>query len=229
MKILIVDDHALFRAGFELLLSQLLLPSEAQIHITQAANARQAIGMISAGNSYDLVLLDWYMPEMQGIEALQSLRHALSHGRLVVLSGDQNPKLVQQCIEHGAAGFIPKDSPTELLYHALQVITNGGVYLPALIEQKDHALVGVTSSTMGVAEPSSYLKSFSTHFSTLSPRQCEVFKAMARGLPNKLIARELGISEDTVKQHLSAVYQVLNVHNRTEAVYLISQLGLSIT
>lgn len=225
MKILIVDDHALFRAGLELLLSQ-LLPNSVPIHISQAANARQALAMISSGNHYDLVLLDWYMPEMQGLEALLALRDLLAHGRVVVLSGDQNPKLVQQCIEHGAAGFIAKDSPTEQLYHALSVVASGGVYLPSVAEA-GHVAAGAQLA-VGMVEYSHHLKPFAEHFPVLSPRQCEVFKAMARGLSNKMIARELSVCEDTVKQHLSAVYQVLKVRNRTEAVYLMSQLGLSV-
>lgn len=228
MKILIVDDHALFRAGLELLLTQLLASSEASLHISQAANGRQAIGMMAAGNAYDLVLLDWYMPEMQGVEALLSVRSHLPQGRLVVLSGDPHPKLVQQSIEHGATGFIPKDSPTDELAHALEVVVSGGVYLPKLLNNVHELDVTSLSSTSGTSSQVKPLKSINELFPSLSARQCEVFNAMARGLSNKLIARELNICEDTVKQHLSAVYQELNVHNRTEAVYLVSQLGLSI-
>lgn len=159
------------------------------------------------------------MPQMQGIDALSAIQSALPKARVVIVSGDQNPLLVRQCIEHGAAGFIAKDSPTTQLYHALQVMIGGGVYLPTLTTQTDAALSGYVRD----------LISFTQYFPALSPRQCEVFKAMARGLSNKAIARELSITEDTVKQHLSAVYQVLSVSSRTEAVYLISQLGLIIT
>lgn len=226
MKILIVDDHALFRAGLELLLTQILSSADNALHISQAANVRQALDMIAAGNTYDLVLLDWYMPDIQGVEAILSVRTQLPRGRLVVLSGDTHVKLVQQSIEHGAAGFIAKDSQTEELAHALEMIVNGGIYLPsALFENPQNFLTSTSSSSN---TPIHQLKSITDFFPLLSPRQCEVFNAMARGLSNKLIARELNICEDTVKQHLSAVYQVLQVHNRTEAVYLISQLGLSI-
>lgn len=213
MKLLMIDDHALFRSSFELLLGVLLPPMFSRLHMTQAANVPQALSSVATGNSYDLVFVDWYMPHMSGIEALTRLREALPDARLVVLSGDTSPKLMHQCIEYGASGFIPKDSTANQLTAALSIIMGGGVYLPSYVPSS------VCSKSQG-------LKTLMDKYSALSVRQCEVFAEMARGLPNKIIARQLDITEDTVKQHLSAVYQILKVRNRTEAVYLVSQLNI---
>lgn len=218
MKVLIVDDHALFRVGLEMLLSQLVSP----LQVSQAANAHQALGMIAAGNAFDLVILDWNMPKMSGMDALLAVREALPKGRVVVLSGEQSPTMIRLCIDNGAAGFIPKDSSTGQLTAALNTIANGGIFLPPMVQ---FSMSGNSDTIQVNASP---MSSIAECFPDLTSRQCDVLTLMARGLPNKVIARELALSEDTVKQHLSAVYQLLGVHNRTEAVYTLSQRSLRI-
>ena len=217
MKILIVDDHALFRTGLGLLLSQLV----PYVQVSQASNAAQALAMLTTGNHFDLVLLDWHMPSMPGMDALLAIREALPHGRVVVVSGEQSPAIIRACVDNGAAGFIPKDSSTDQLTAAIRVITDGGIFLPSLAQ---FAMGQASHGTEAAAQ----MHSVGEIFPSLTARQSDVLRCMARGLPNKLIARELGITEDTVKQHLSAVYQALAVHNRTEAVYAISQRGIRI-
>lgn len=217
MKILIVDDHALFRVGLGLLLSQLV----PYVQVSQASNAAQALAMLSTGNHFDLLILDWHMPSMPGMEALLAIREAMPQGRVVVVSGEQSPTIIRACIDNGAAGFIPKDSSTDQLTAAIRVITDGGVFLPSLAQ---YAMAHTHDDTNAAAR----MHGVDEVFPSLTARQSDVLRCMARGLPNKLIARELGIMEDTVKQHLSVVYQVLAVRNRTEAVYAISQRGIRI-
>ena len=219
MKILIIDDQSLFRAGLSLLLAQLLSAVEGGAQITQAESAQQAIDIIKSGNNFDLALLDWYMPGMEGMEALIELRNRMPSGRIIVMSGDLNPAVIQAAVDNGSAGYIPKDTPTDELTKALQLVAGGGVYFPVVALQESISDTVITGNVAQTIEAS---------FPKLTARQCDVLKAMVKGLPNKSIARELNIAEDTVKQHLSAVYQCLNVQSRTQAVFLISRLGLLI-
>ena len=215
MNILIVDDHALFRCGLQMLLQQLVSP----IEVEHAGSSLEALQYVAEGRTFDLVMLDWYMPASSGAQSLRMLREALPQGRIVVLSGDQSPALIRQCIEHGAAGFVSKDTPPALLLHALSMITRGGIYLPS----------EVPGAEICLASPNAYmLANVADCFPALTTRQREVLCAMAQGLPNKRIARALTISEDTVKQHLNVVYGVLNVHTRTEAVYVLSKRGIKV-
>lgn len=214
LRILIIDDHALFRCGLQMLLSQLV----SEIQVLEAADVPAALNFIADGYPFDLVLMDWHMPGSTGRQALKILRDALPHGRLVILSGDKSPSLIRSCVELGAAGYIPKDAPPQDLLYALSTVMQGGIYLPL------DAPVAFSP-----ASPAAYmLTNVAECFPDLTPRQCEVLCAMAQGHPNKVIARSLGISEDTVKQHLNVVYGVMAVHNRTEAVYVLAQRGVKI-
>ncbi len=137
-----------------------------------------------------------------------------------MLSGDTSAELIRRAVELGAAGFIPKRYSSEAMLAALDLVLAGGIYLPAeVLRQAGWAVPRRTDSrVIGIEE----------RFSQLTPRQVEVYRAATRGLPNKLIARELGIAESTVKTHLSAVYEVLGVRNRTEAAYQASVEGFRV-
>lgn len=221
MNVLIVDDHALFRVGLEMLLTQLV----PQIKVSQATSAVEAKTRITSGEPVDLVLMDWHMPALGGAEALQVLREDLQGGRIVVLSGDQSPEVVRACIDNGASGFISKDSTTAQLTEALHAVTQGQIVLPRMAQ----FMFDAPTATAVLPEPQGPSTGIGPAFPELTPRQCDVLQLMARGLTNKLIARELNISGDTVKQHLSLIYQTLCVHTRTEAVYMMSQRGIRIT
>lgn len=215
MHILVIDDHALFRCGLQMLLGQLV----SNMHVYEAADTRTAIDLITSGIPFDLVLTDWYMDGLSGGETIERLRDALPQGRIVVVSGDRSPNLIRTCIQKGAAGFIAKDESPANLLHALSTITRGGIYLPP----------ESPAAHLAPSSPSRYmLANVADCFTELTPRQCEVLCAMARGHSNKVIARNLGISEDTVKQHLAVVYGVLAVHSRTEAVYALAKRGVKV-
>jgi two-component system nitrate/nitrite response regulator NarL len=220
MNVLIVDDHALFRVGLEMLLTQLV----PQIKISQATSASEAKTRIASGEPFDLVLLDWHMPSLYGNEALQMLREDLKGGRIVVLSGDHSAEVVRTCIDNGASGFISKDSTTEQLTEALHAVTQGQIVLPQMAQ----FMFDAPAATLEASETPGHSPDIGSAYPELTPRQCDVLQLVARGLSNKLIARELSISGDTVKQHLSQIYQTLNVRGRTEAVYMISQRGIRI-
>lgn len=217
MRVLVCDDHALFREGLRLLLEGL----DASMEVTLTSNARDGIGLSKAG-SFDLVLLDWHMDGLAGVQALAAFRDAAPFSLLVVLSGEKSATLIRSVVDLGAVGFISKDSSPEVLMMALRTIASGGVYLPA------SALMGVPA-TLPTAERVTGPIDVGAAFPALTGRQADVLRATLRGLPNKLIARELGITDGTVKSHLSAIFRELDVQSRTEAVYVAAKQGVRIS
>ena len=205
MRVLVCDDHDLFREGLRLLLEKL----DARMEVTLASSAEEAIAA-TRGGTFDLILMDWHMEGMGGAGALAALRESAPLTRVVVLSGDRDADLVHNAIELGAAGFIPKASPPAVLMKAVMTVAEGGVYLPS---------AGFGKQARDVRDA----------FPQLTERQADVLRAALRGSSNKLIARELGISDGTVKTHLRAIYQELGTRNRTEAVYMAAEQGVRIS
>jgi two-component system nitrate/nitrite response regulator NarL len=211
MRVLVCDDHALFREGLRLLLEEL----DPTIDILLAGTAEGAVQLAEGG--IDLVLLDWHLEGLTGEAALAALREALPLAQIVVLSGERDPRLVRSIVELGAAGFISKASSKEELMLALRTVAGGGIYLPASV---------LPPAANAQAQPRPV--DVSELFPALTGRQADVLRATLRGLSNKLIARELGISPDTVKTHLKAIYGELGVQSRGEAVYLAARRGVKI-
>jgi DNA-binding NarL/FixJ family response regulator len=202
MRILLVDDHALFRGGLKYLLRGL----DDSIAMDEAGDCPEALERLGAA-AYDLVLLDLKLPGVNGFDALASLRDAAPGTPLIVLSGEDDPSVVHATIERGAMGFIPKSSTPEVMIQAMRLVLARGVYLPP--------------AALDAVRPGA-----SAALPELTPRQIDVMRCVIRGKPNKTIARELEVSEATVKAHLTAVFQALGARNRTEAVYVAAKLGL---
>jgi two-component system nitrate/nitrite response regulator NarL len=217
MRVLVIDDHALFREGLRLLLQSL----DAAVDVSLTSTIEQATRAASEG-SFDLILMDWHLEGLSGAEGLAALREASPHSRVVVLSGEKSASLIRSVVDLGAVGFIPKDISPERLMQALQTIAGGGIYLPATV------LSGVENPGAKAAGGTA-LRDITMAFPGLTQRQGEVLTATLRGLPNKLIARELGISDGTVKTHLSVIYRELGVQSRTEAVYVAARHGVRIS
>jgi DNA-binding NarL/FixJ family response regulator len=205
VRILIVDDHALFREGLRRMLRDL----DQQLEIREAGNCVDALSM--AGEPFDLVLLDMHMPGTSGLEALETLRGAFESSRIVVLSGEEDPRVVRRVIDAQAAGYIPKSSTPQVMFGALRLVLADGIYLPAIALR--HTAEEPPAGARGAA-------------AALSGRQIDVRRKAVEGKANKVIARELGISEGTVKAHLAAAFRALGVKNRTEAVYAAARSGL---
>ncbi|MEP6482612.1 MAG: response regulator [Rhodoglobus sp.] len=206
MKILFVDDHALFREG----VAELLRGLDPEIEILHAANAEVALAQAAAGTDFDFVLLDLRMPGMSGLDLLQSLRKELPTVPVIVLSADESRVSVMAAIDKGAMGYIPKSCPWAVMKQALGLVLAGGIYLPPAVL----AFREVPASKSGEL--------------SLTPRQMDVLRCLLRGMPNKIICRELGISEGTIKSHIAAVFSSLQVHNRSEAVVEASRRGLHV-
>jgi DNA-binding NarL/FixJ family response regulator len=212
MQVLMLDDHVMFLQGLKNLLG-VLAP---ELQVATADNLDQALQLVQLSD-FDLVLLDWHLTENDGEASLLRLREAGCTARIVVLSGETSGALIRHTVDLGAAGFIPKKFSSEMMLTALGQVLAGRIFLPA----EALAPSGVANGRDGTVESD-------PRFAGLTPRQIEVYLAAARGLPNKLIARQLGIAESTVKTHLTAVYAALGVSNRTEAAYQASRDGLRI-
>ena len=212
-RFVLIDDHALFRDG----LRHLLLGFAPAAEILQAGSLAE-LDEIPGPAHVDLVLLDYHLPGVAGLEGLTRARQLFESATIVVLSGDDNPDTIRLVIQAGAAGFVPKTSSSRILIAALTLVTAGGTYLPPEILQQATAEDGGRGAERELAEDPLH---------TLSERQREVLRRAIQGKTNKAIARELNISDHTVKVHLSLALKVLGVKNRTEAVYAAARWDLN--
>jgi DNA-binding NarL/FixJ family response regulator len=209
MRVLIVDDHPLYREG----LTALLLGLEPELQATGVGSVPEAIAVATCDPPFDLVLLDMNLPRIAGLEALRRIKTAFEGVAVVVVSGDEDPALILQTIDAGAAGYIPKSTDSALTIQALRVILARGVYLPKGILAADAGGRGRRSEVPNTAPE-------------MSAKQRAVLDRLLQGKSNKVIARELDIAEGTVKAHLWAVYQMLGVTSRTQAMCRMHELGL---
>ena len=203
MKILVCDDHALFREGLELVLAQL----DAAVQLESVESAELALARVAADDTLELVLLDLQLPGMGGFAALDVLRRDHPSVPVVVLSASESPADVRAALERGASGFIPKSTRGSVLLSALRLVLAGGIYVPPLMMDAVAAVAPVRTTS-------------------LTGRQVEVLRLLARGLTNREIADVLHIAEGTVKTHVMHVYETLDVTNRTEAAMRMRELGL---
>ena len=216
MKILLIDDHTLFREGMRLVLSQL----DPGCEIVEAATSKAAFDAASTAPDFDVVLLDLGLPDLPGFEALSVLRETHPHMPVVVLSARDDRDTVLEALDRGAMGFIPKSSSGQVLMGALHLVLAKGVYIPPAVLQ-------ATTVAPGEAHVPVRAKPVTAADLGLTERQIDVLGLMVQGKPNKLICRELGLAEGTVKTHVTAVLRVLAVTNRTQAVLAVSHLGLT--
>lgn len=200
LTILLADDHEVMR----LAMRHALGPLAAVIRWVEAADAAQVDAQLADGADFDLALLDLNMPGTEGVATIARWRREHPSLPLVVLSATEDAALVRALIAQGVAGFVPKSDAAAVMLQAIRLILAGGTYAPLRFMSRpatNGADASAASSGLG-----------------LTPRQNEVLQLLARGQPNKVIARELGLSEATVKVHLLAIFRVLKARNRTEAV-----------
>ncbi len=210
MKILIVDDHALFRSGMVHLLQSLSPTPE----VIESENLSSAKAILATVSDIDLVLLDLKLNDAVGVDSLLTLRKQAADTTIVVLSGEQDPTVIHRCIDNGAMGFITKSATHDELLIAISRIVAGGVYLPRdVMNGKQSARTGGERSDVAL-------------LASLSDRQREVLAYLLQGKPNKTISNNMDISQNTVKAHLSAIFRTLGARNRTEAVYFAARAGV---
>lgn len=201
LRLLLADDHEMVRVAIRHALSA-LSPS---IEWREARDATSVEAELARCDEVDLALVDLHMPGAGVVAWIAGLRQRHPAVPLVVLSGDEDPALVHSLIGQGIAGYIPKSDSSAVILEAVRLVLAGGTYAPL-------RLMACSGSTTPLATaPTATPKG-------LTERQFAVVRLLARGLPNKLIARELDVSESTIKVHLLAIFRALEVRNRTEAV-----------
>jgi DNA-binding NarL/FixJ family response regulator len=207
MKILIADDHALIRSGLRGELDGL----DPAVDFVEAWDAESTRTAFDLHPDLELALVDLTMPGMSGARSIAALRRDHPTVPLIVLSAVEDPAEVRAVLRSGAAGFIPKAAAAKVMLQAIRLVLAGGAYLPP---QLMHLLDAGTEAAATTASDVAH----DDGVACLSPRQREVFALLARGLSNKMIARQLGITEGTVKSHVATIFDLLKVHNRVSAV-----------
>ncbi len=204
MKILVVDDHALIREG----LRQVLRGLENDVDVLEAGSCARAFELAQQEPELDLVLLDYHLPDMNGLEALDVFGRQHPALPIIVLSGSVNPRVMQQVMQKGAAAFLTKSGMSDELLSVTRLVLAGGIHMPALPR--------IMGDEVAMAELPSSL---------LTPRQEEVLQLLLDGYSNKEIGRMLYLSEETVKNHVSSILRNFGVTTRTQAVLAANRHG----
>lgn len=201
MKLLVVDDHAIVREGLAAMLRQLGTDTE----VLQAADGAAGLRLAEAHPELDAVFLDLQMPGVDGMSAVPEFGKRRPELPVIVLSSSEDPHDVRRALALGALGYVPKSARPDTLLSALRLVLSGNLYVPPLMlepaEAASPALAGTESGPQG----------------GLTERQLEVLRLLGAGKPNKEIGRELGLSDKTVKAHVTAIFKTLQVVNRTQA------------
>jgi DNA-binding NarL/FixJ family response regulator len=200
IRILIVDDHPIMRVG----IAALLASSKEMEVIAQAGSGEEAV-KLHAQYSPDITLMDLRLPGISGVETIRSIRSQSPKARFIVLTTYEGDEDIYQAMEAGASGYLVKGMPQEMLVNGIKKVHTGGRYLPPPVSQ------ALTSRTRD---------------SNLSNREREVLRLLANGKSNREIAGQLGITEATVKCHVSVILMRLNASDRTQAVVTALQRGL---
>lgn len=212
MKLILADDHTLFRNGLALLLRAHFTDCE----IWEGDGLEAALAEAQAHPDADVALLDLNMPGMDGAQSIRRFVELHPWLPLIILTGADGQQQIQDVLAAGASGFIPKSSTPAVMLSAIQLVLSGGTYVPPQV------LSGAPA-----AAPSRAASNVRERAQTqLTDRQKQVLSLLAAGKPNKTICRELNIEEGTAKAHIATIFRVLDVANRTEAASVARELGL---
>jgi DNA-binding NarL/FixJ family response regulator len=240
MKVLLVDDHPLVLSALQTVIQSVGSDTDV-VGVDSAAAARAALAQ---NDDFDLVLLDLALGDADGFDVLVEFRATYPAVPVVVVSASDRASDVIRAIDSGAMGFVPKKSTHAELHQALRMIMDGAMYVPpSMLGLAFGRGLGLgaegtataaaaqpgASAAMGAhlgpeAQPEAHQKLPSLDDVGLTPRQGEVLALLLQGLPNKLIARQLNLSVETVKDHVAAVLRALGVSSRTQAVLAVSQM-----
>jgi DNA-binding NarL/FixJ family response regulator len=216
VRILLVDDHTLFREA----LLHVLRQFDSTAVVIESSNAREAIRLAAHYHDLDLILLDLTLPGLNGLSALPELHELRPTVPLVILSASEDSADIQQALNAGAMGYIPKSSSSHEMITALRLVLAGEIYVPP-------AMLAALEALESASSPVDTATSLEERgIDGLTPRQVEVLRLMAQGLSNKGICKRLNVAEGTVKLHVTAVMRALNTCNRTQAVIEATRRGL---
>jgi DNA-binding NarL/FixJ family response regulator len=205
-RLLIADDHPLFRGALREAVSGLF----PHVEIVEAGSFDEVARLLERGGDVDLILLDLSMPGVRGFSGLMYLRAQYPSVPVVIVSAIDDPVVICRCLDFGASGFIPKTLGVEAIRAAVARVLDGGVWTPPHVdlERSEDAEAADLIGRLG----------------TLTPQQVRVLMMLGEGLLNKQIAYALGVSEATVKAHVSAILQKLGVESRTQAVIAVGKI-----
>ncbi|MBS1302702.1 response regulator transcription factor [Loktanella sp. SALINAS62] len=198
LRLLIADDHDLVRESIAALLKQ-----EGDILVTTVATLDEALAAVEKSGRFDLVLLDYKMPGMNGLDGLARMRKSNDGHPVALMSGNASRAVAEEAIGSGAAGFIPKTMASRSMASAVRFMAAGEVFVPYGFMQQDDTTVG-----------------------DLSPRETEVLRGIAEGKSNKEIARDLELQEVTIKLYVKTLFRKLEARNRTHAVIIARDMNL---
>jgi len=203
MRVLIADDHDLLRDTLDLWFQQ------ERIEVTPAEDLDSALQVVEKNEPFDLILLDYGMPGMNGLDGLTRGLDAGKGARVAVMSGVAPREVAEQALEMGAAGFLPKTLPAKSLVNAVRFMAMGEQYAPI--------------DFMTAAPETEVVNPLAQK---LTPRELQMLEKLCEGLSNKEIARALDIQEPTVKLHMKTLYRKIGAHNRTQAALIARDAGL---
>jgi DNA-binding NarL/FixJ family response regulator len=217
MKVLLIDDHPLILAALQSVIQGL----GDHVEVAAASSGAGARAMLQADSTFDLVLLDLHLGDADGFDLLTEFRGAYPGLPVVVVSASDRTSDVIRAIDLGAMGFVPKRASNETLVEALRQVISGGVYVPPL--SMGSSLAGASGSVQHEANAAGFQTASLAQLG-LTQRQTQVLALLLQGQPNKLIARELELSVETIKDHVASVLRILRVSSRTQAVIAVSQM-----
>ncbi len=212
MKLLVIDDHMLFRAGLKSLLER------RKIDVFEAGDGGTGIELL-ATEEFEIILLDLRMPDMSGLEVLHWLRQARIKTPVVMLSTSSEEKDLIESLRLGAQGYLLKDMDPDDLVKSLRNVLDGETVVAP-------DLTGVLASAVQKEVTTSNSPTFQSVRDVLTSREMDVLKDITKGWSNKIIARDLGITDGTVKLHVKSILRKLNVHSRVEAAVIAVEEGL---
>jgi DNA-binding NarL/FixJ family response regulator len=213
LKVLVVEDHALVREG----LVQTLRRLEEDVLVFEAADCESAGNLLEQAQDFDLVLLDLGLPGVDGLTSLGVFRQRFPAVPVVIVSAYDDAHTVNRALKNGASGFVPKAYSSDRLIAALREVLDGRIFVPEQLvpvnpgSELPHTPIG------GDAHPAEF---------GLTERQAEVLALMAHGKSNRGIAEQLGLTEGTVKIHITAIFKSLGVSSRTQALIAVSRYGI---
>lgn len=207
MKFLLVDDHILFREGMKHILHEM----QPDVEVLEASNSTEAITMNSTVPDINLILLDLQLPDLDGLSTMKKILSTSPTSLIVILTASELLSDMRLALTSGAMGYISKNVAPGIMIRALQLVLSGGIYVPP-------AMI-------------TYIKNIDNQDNEkiyLTPRQTEILKLIIDGHSNKQLAVKLGLTEATIKTHVSAIFKVLKVKNRTQAAMMAQSMELDI-
>lgn len=230
MKVLLIDDHPLILSALKTVIQGL----GDDVTVSGVGSAAEARAALKADADFDLVLLDLQLGDANGFDVLAELRSHYPALPVVVVSASDRTSDVIRSIDMGAMGFVPKRASNDTLFEALRLVMSGGIYVPPMTmgvdsgapaqPDPDTTIPGYMKVVGAQAAHSGYQTTPTLAQLGLTPRQTDVLALLLQGKPNKLIARELNLSVETIKDHVAAVLRALGVNSRTQAVLAVSQM-----